>query len=122
MKRDMDLIRTILLELEEKSAGLGTVDIKPEGGDSAQIGYHCKLIVEAGLASGIDVSCRGSTYPEWSLSSLTWEGHEFLDASREPTRWEKAKEIAGNAGGLTLGMMMKVLSQLMAERIGTLLP
>ena len=24
---------------------------------------------------------------------MTWFGHEFLDASREPKRWEKAKEI-----------------------------
>jgi len=49
------------------------------------------------------------------------DGHEFLDASREPTRWNKAKEIAGKAGGLTLGMMMNVLGQLMTQKIGTLI-
>jgi len=121
MKRDMDLVRSILLQLEKKSTGLGTVDIGLEGYDDAQIGYHCALIAEAGLAQGIDVSHLGSTYPEWKLSRLTWNGHEFLDASREPGRWERAKEISRKAGGLTLNMMMNVLGQLMTQQLGKLI-
>ena len=121
MRRDMDLIRSILIQLEEKSSGLDTVDIGLEGYDDAQIGYHSALIAEAGLAHGIDVSHMGSTFPEWKLCRLTWDGHEFLDASREPGRWEKAQDISQKAGGLTLNMIMKVLGQLMSQQLGKLI-
>jgi len=121
MKRDMELIRTILLQLEEKSSGLGTVEIKVDGFDDAHVGYHCALVAEAGLARGINVGTMHSKRPEWKLNSLTWDGHEFLDASREPGRWEKAKEIANKAGGLTLNMMMNVLGQLMNQQLGKLI-
>lgn len=121
MKRDMDLIRTILLQLEERSSGLGTIDVAVDGYDEATIGYHCALIAEAGMARGINVGTMHSKHSEWKLSTLTWEGHEFLDASREPTRWEKAKDIAGKAGGLTLGVMLDVLKHLMSQQIGKLM-
>jgi hypothetical protein len=55
------------------------------------------------------------------LGRLTWLGHEFLEASREPSRWEKAKEISRKAGGLTVGMMLDVLKQLMSDQIGKLI-
>jgi len=117
----MELIRTILLQVEEKSTGLGTVDIAVDGYEESQVGYHCALVAEAGLARGIDVSHMGSTHPESKLSTLTWDGHEFLDASREPDRWEKAKDIAGKAGGLTLSVMLDVLKQLMKQQLDKLI-
>lgn len=46
---------------------------------------------------------------------LTWEGHEFLDAAREDTRWNKAKEVAAKTGSLTFSMLKEVLVQLSAE-------
>ncbi len=121
MKRDMELIRMILVQLEEKSSGLGTIDIVVNGYKESEVGYNSALVVEAGLARGIDVSHMGSRHPEWKLSTLTWEGHEFLDASREPTRWEKAKEISSKAGGLTLAVMQDVLKQLMRQQVETLI-
>ena len=42
--------------------------------------YH--LMIEAGLATGTDVSAGGGTSPEAMLQSLTWEGHEFVEAAR----------------------------------------
>ncbi|MCL4500491.1 MAG: DUF2513 domain-containing protein, partial [Deltaproteobacteria bacterium] len=30
---------------------------------------------------------------EWWIKGLTWAGHEFLEASRDDSRWNKAKKI-----------------------------
>ena len=38
MRRDMDLVRVILLKIEEEHAGVG-------------LAYHCQLLEEAGLVS-----------------------------------------------------------------------
>lgn len=46
-----------------------------------------------------EAATLGSGGPEAIPQNLTWCGHEFLDAAREPTRWEEAKEILHKAGG-----------------------
>jgi Hypothetical protein (DUF2513) len=119
MKRDMDLIRAILLALEEKS-DLGA-EIEIDGYDEAQIGYHCYLIVDAGLANGADVGSSESPCEEFIATGLTWAGHDFLDAAREPERWKKAQGIFTKMGGVTLEVSKSVLTKLMTEQANQLM-
>ena len=51
MKRDMDLVRKILLEIEEQYVSSSIIDLKIEGYDSETIAYHCKILYEAGYVS-----------------------------------------------------------------------
>jgi hypothetical protein len=45
-------------------------------------------------------------------------GHEFLDASREPSRWEKAKSVVlEKTGGLSLEALKQVLFQLIRDAV-----
>jgi hypothetical protein len=48
MKRDMDLIRKIVLWAEEQPPG-PLHDIKIEGHSTGEVAYHCYLLVDAGL-------------------------------------------------------------------------
>jgi len=121
MKRDMDLIRLILLELEKVANGLGSTKIKLDGFSAEEIGYHSQLLVEAGFVIGINLTHNRSEHPEYMLNKLTWEGHDFLDACRDNTRWGKAKEIASKAGGVTLNMMKDILVQLTTATISEII-
>ena len=49
MKRDMDLIRNILLAIEEKGPPLGIVDIDLPGHTAEEISFHVVLLRDAGL-------------------------------------------------------------------------
>jgi Hypothetical protein (DUF2513) len=49
---------------------------------------------------------------------LTWAGHEFLDAAREPSRWEKARDLVLKAGGATLPIWQQLLGNLLQKQIG----
>jgi hypothetical protein len=41
---------------------------------------------------------------------LTWKGHEFLEASRDDTRWKQAKEtVVKKAGGVVFELLKEVL-------------
>ena len=51
MKRDMDLVRLILLEIEKKYVSTAIFDLNIEGYDMATVAYHCKIMHEAGLLS-----------------------------------------------------------------------
>jgi len=101
MKRDMDLIRTILLELETVPYDENWKTVQIEGRTEEEVNYHVLLLDEAGLieAKVIPVGNIKRCYP----IRLTYRGHEFLDAARSETVWSKAKEfLVRSAGTVTL--------------------
>src|SRR4051812_16606209 len=100
MKRDMDLVRKILLKLEEDTDTGMVINFTIDGYEPDLVSYHVYLLSDAGLLHAKNVS--DLTYFEWAPSFLTWAGHEFLDASREEGRWQKAKKmVMEKTGGLS---------------------
>lgn len=120
MKRDMDLIRFILLELEQSETWGHPGEMEFPNYSDKQVNFHQLLAIEAGLADG-DIFEEYGADPHVMINRLTWKGHEFLDASRESSRWEKAKGIADKAGGLTLDAMLEVLKKLAAQQFQNLI-
>jgi hypothetical protein len=54
----------------------------------------------------------------WRPRRLTWPGHEFLDAARKPSHWQKAKTIVmEKSGGLSFEMLKQVLFQMIREAL-----
>ena len=117
MKRDMDLIRLMLLTIEADDHGFAP-KIEIPGYTQEQIGYHAVLLGEAGLAKVHDITCMESDSPVAMISRLTWTGHEFLDAARENNRWNKAKDTIGKIGGASLPVWMDILVELAKKAIG----
>lgn len=74
MRRDMDLVRVILLKIEEEHAGVGLANLEVEGYDRATIAYHCQLLEEAGLVSSCIVRYADDPVFFFSVGGLTWEG------------------------------------------------
>jgi hypothetical protein len=88
MKRDMELIRKLVLKLEDAPTGYAPDDFNVDSEYTPeQIGYHSYLMIQAGLATGSDVTTIGSAGPIGMVTSLTWAGHEFADAARDEKRW-----------------------------------
>lgn len=102
MKLELDLVRQLLLFLEQRDThnAIRYTDIQIEGYSSQQIGYHLNRMFEAGFISGEAI--RSNTTPERIVQvipfDLTWKGHEFLDAVRDPEIWKKTKQGAQTAG------------------------
>ena len=117
MERDMDLARKILLEIEKRSWKDSGTSLKIEGYTDDQVYYHVMLLSEAGLIKAMDCSSREG--PCWYPQSLTWQGHEFLDACREAGRWEKAKAlIKEKAGAVGFEVLKALLVGLARESLG----
>ncbi len=95
MKRDMDLVRQILLKIEEHEHGRAPTELVIEGHTDEEVGYHVHLMGQAGLLKVADVTDMGSASPEAIPIGMMWAGHDFLDAAREPSLWEKAKQKLG---------------------------
>ena len=90
MIRDMDLIRTLLLEIEKRDWEQSSDPIQIDGFSEEQIHYHLGLLTDAGMIDGIDATSTGGLC--WMPGPLTWTGHEFLDAARNDTVWNKVKD------------------------------
>lgn len=117
MKRDMDLIRKILFEIE-KSAYTGSyIDVDIEGYKRNEVDYHVSLLYEAKLIRGNHNPSREKPSGV-DILSLTWDGHEFLDAARDEGIWAKSKQRIKDEGiGLTFSLLKELLIHLARERI-----
>lgn len=121
MKRDMDLVRELLLRLENWQMEMGDVFvISPEdqglavpGYDSAQIEYHLSLLRSAGM-----IECPGSQ-PMLGItfSGLTWNGHDLIDSIGDPEIWKATKEGARKAGGFSVDLLGALAKGLIKKQI-----
>ena len=117
MKRDMDLIRKMLMDLEDGgNRAWEGLDRKDEALQKKH-GYHAYLLKDAGLVHASDISTDHSFLPRYTPRYLTWTGHEFLDAARDEERWNKAKGIAASMGGFAVSVMKEVLAALVKEQL-----
>ncbi len=113
MKRDMDLVREVLIALEDAPFNGGPLKLTPpEQYSSEQVTYHIMLLHEAGLIRAFDFS--SDEFPDWRPGYLTWEGHEFLNAARDSGRWSKAKTLVLEKGG---GLVFEILKQVLLDQM-----
>ncbi len=117
MKRDMDLIRAILLAVESDPHGIAPKIEIPDYTEE-QIGYHVFLLGEAGLANVRDVTAHNGKSPEAQITRLTWAGHEFLDSARDNHIWNQAKDLIGKIGGASTPIWTEVLTAYIRKRLG----
>lgn len=99
MKRDWDLIREVLMEVEAiNPAGLEDLRFGPlRQSENAAKDTQAVLLWKAGFIEGVDASSidRGDSV---IAQGLTWQGHELLDTLRSKPVWEKIKSTAKDKG------------------------
>ncbi len=103
MKRDMDLIREILLQVERREPKQ-PLEVKIEGRDRQEIVGHVRLLQEARF---VEATFTGG--PTAMVHRLTWDGHEFLDSVRDPTVWAKVTKRLKKVGGFASVDVIKTL-------------
>ena len=118
MKRDLELVRAILLQIE-KPEPLGWM---PTYG-SPSFNYHLSLLRDGEFIlwtqESLQPRCPGARDNSWQpVVSLTWKGHEFVDAARNDTVWRKFLEKGKD---ITVVVAIDVLKELTKEFLaGTL--
>ena len=83
MKRDMALVREILLKVEALPFHGRFHDVEIKGHSDEDINYHIMLLDEAGFIEAEDLTNTSGVC--WKPKRLTYHGHESLDAARSDT-------------------------------------
>lgn len=118
MKRDFDLIRRILIDIESKPAGGVLQRFEYPEYDHRTIAEHVRLLIDAGLVQGELVELVGNGV-HFIVSDLTWDGHDFLNAARDDTIWKKAKDtILKPTASVTFSLLLEWLKAQAKERFG----
>jgi hypothetical protein len=107
MKRDLDLVRQILLCIEHRGGQCPLdalrSDLRHESDE--RVRYHLELVIDAGLAIEIE---RVVVTPFGVR--LTHAGHEFIEVARDDARWRAAKAVViEESGGQSLGLIKALL-------------
>jgi hypothetical protein len=116
MKRDMDIVRHLLLWVESDRTHQFPSEVTREA-----LAYHAQLMIDAGLIEGTVhySSRRGVRIPEaFHIQRLTWAGHDFLEAARNDTVWHTAKEkILKSGAAWTFDILKEILKSLARQQL-----
>lgn len=121
MKRNWNIVREIMLEVEDQPAGMETFVDKMnvvQHYDRADVQHHANLLIEAGLLKGKAMPTIGGGLVV-ILQGLTWEGHDWLASIHSKTIFEKTLDFAKTKGvDLTLDMLKALAVKLTAAHLG----
>jgi hypothetical protein len=98
MKRDMDLVRKILLEATAREGADRGGNPRLAGYMDDQVTHPVYLMQRGGLVEAATWRPLDGSPQTAILTSVTWAGHDFLDAARNETVWNQARAKAGAAG------------------------
>ncbi len=113
MERDMDLFREILLEVEKVPAMQMWTATPLLGHDEKEVYAHVKLAEDAGLVVASFMTGYGAV-----VQRLTNTGYDFLEASKQKTLWERAKQqLISNGLPMTAMTIRTVLQTLITDAL-----
>jgi hypothetical protein len=107
MKRDVDLARHLLLDIEGRGADCSVSVLRtgPNHEAEERVRYHLRLLIDAGLLKEIDRAANGVP-----CVRLTDAGHEMIELTRSERRWQEAKwSCRERTGGESLTVIRSIL-------------
>ncbi|UVI32065.1 DUF2513 domain-containing protein [Paenibacillus spongiae] len=113
MKRDMELIIRLAKIIEDRTTDESGLELHIDDVDDALVQYNLGLMRQAGFIKAIDAS--SSDGEEYLPLSLTWDGHDFLDAARNEVVVSRAKEIAKKQGVELFNLPIQVIKDVLLE-------
>jgi len=120
MKRNLDLLRKILLHLENdveygSSINSGKLYKYFKDYKESEFLYQVFLLMDSGLIVAIDKS--GLNYKLFFIKEITSKGHDFIDSFREQDTWSQTKEKAKKIGSFTLDILMEIGKEYIKQKI-----
>mgnify|MGYP002715517673 CR=1 FL=1 len=113
MKRDLDLIREILLALESQLDGVNPGRVEIRGWDENEVNYHTQLLSDRKFIELFDPKSKYHL----SVQRITDAGHDYLDVVRDPEIWRKVKIVAEESGVYTVSFLKKLAEGFIKKKV-----
>ena len=114
MKRDLDLMRQIMLDLEASDdyhTDIASLYPAKDHAAMLRIVWHFRLLEDAGyVVLGTPCLCG---YPNYPVEFITNNGYEFIRLTQDKTVWEKARSKIVEFGAITsVPLIQKIIEKL----------
>jgi hypothetical protein len=110
MKRDMDIIRDLLLWMEEQPEHMFLYGELPEFGPNYATIAHAQMLLSGGYLE----------QSQQQTLRISWEGHEFLEKVRDPEVWTKTKAGAAKVGSWSIKLLGDIATGYVRAKAGEL--
>lgn len=117
MKIDYDMVRSMLLVIEDQANGVNPMGYSylldehfPES-DNEMIQYHVKFLHDSRLIECVTGNFR-------SIIDITPKGREYLDNIRSNDIWSQTKAAIKPVGDITLDTVKEVAKHLLLSALG----
>jgi hypothetical protein len=124
MELNHDCVRDLLRAVEkharlnehlEHDKILGLAELT--GYDYDTVIYTAQKLNEAGFINGnFEFFYDGNTHV--TISSLTYDGHTFLDTVRDETVWRETKKVASKFSSVSLPILLDIGSSYLKAKLG----
>lgn len=142
MKRDLELLRDILLQLENDDytkihkitveSFINSPDLSDERNpfgdpralspfeqEATKISYHLELLLDEGFIEVTEAPILGRTYKNFFIKRITSRGHDYLDSVRDDSIWSATKDKIGSMiENVSLSTIVAVAQNLIKARLG----
>lgn len=111
MKRDMELIRKLLIDISE---GKAKQELSYDLEEDMIYEYHLDIMQQADLITLDKQGFMGGIFV--GEPRLTWTGNDYLDSIANETVWSKTKEVIKNKGLEASSMPLDILIDLAKQQ------
>jgi DNA-binding transcriptional ArsR family regulator len=118
MKRDIDLIRQILLKIEDAAPNETLTEIPIDGYSEPAIKYHLELLEEGGYIKATFAKTEEVGILYYFIEGLTTKGHDWIAATRDSDVWKKTKGVINKAGSYTFEIVKEVAVKFIKDKLG----
>lgn len=122
VKRDLDLIRNMLLKMESLDSSHGTVRLhtfEDLCDDDAVISLHIHLLLDAGFIEATDSVCVADNIDDFLITRITFAGYDYLDSIRSDSIWNEVKQKISSVGGsVSLEIVKELGVTLLRQHLG----
>lgn len=120
MKLNHDCVRDVLLCIEENlSYGyrINFSAVKLKDYSQEDLLYTADKLLEAGFLNGSRENYVDLPIPEICITSITWNGHQFLDNIRDDGVWKNTKSVLSKFSSASLSLIGNIASQIITSMI-----
>lgn len=114
MRLNHDCVRNLLLHIEERLDYGSCMDIsavESKSYSTEELLYTADKLLEANYLIGNKRNSIGASLPDIRITSISWDGHQFLDNIRDEGVWKDTKNVLSKFSSVSLSFVGNVASQ-----------
>ena len=101
LKRDLDLLRSMLLKMESLDSSYGIIRLhtfRELCDDDVVLSLHIQLLLDAGFIEVADSLYADDMVQDFLINRITFAGYDYLDTVRDESIWGEIKKRLASVG------------------------